>query len=111
VIERIFGVIKRRFRILVIPPEYDMKTQARLPAALGALHNFIRDNDPAEMDDLEDDDEERHELHPSSTGDLAGGIPGRAERRQADDRRDGIAKAMWEGYRREVRRREHASFT
>src|ERR1700690_2668566 len=25
VIERIFGVLKRRFRILVVPPEYDMK--------------------------------------------------------------------------------------
>jgi hypothetical protein len=111
VIERIFGVIKRRFRILVIPPEYDMRTQARLPAALGALHNFIRNNDPAEMDDLDDDDEneDRHELHPSiSTGDLADGAPGRTERREADNRRDNIAKAMWEDYRREIRRRERA---
>lgn len=42
VIERIFGVLKRQFRILQIPPEYDMHVQARLPVALCAIHNFIR---------------------------------------------------------------------
>jgi hypothetical protein len=41
VVERIFGVLKRRFRILIVPPELDMHWQARLPAALAAIHNFI----------------------------------------------------------------------
>jgi hypothetical protein len=41
VIERIFGVLKRRFRILIVPPELDMHWQARLPAALVAIYNFI----------------------------------------------------------------------
>ena len=46
VIERIFGVLKRRFRILQLAPEYNIDTQSRLPAALSALHNFIRTQDP-----------------------------------------------------------------
>jgi hypothetical protein len=108
VIERIFGVLKRRFRILVIPPEYDMKTQVRLPAALAALHNFIRDHDPSEVEDFDGEDEDLDDPQPGepvSMGDLAEGVPRRAERRQADDLRDRIAKAMWEDYRRELRER------
>jgi hypothetical protein len=72
-----------------------MKTQAHLPAMLGALHNFICDNDSAVMSDLEDDNENEdwYELHPhASTGDLADDILGRAERRQADDRCDRIVR-------------------
>jgi hypothetical protein len=48
VIERIFGVLKKRFRILLIGPEYDMTIQAQIPAALCALHNFIHIHDPQE---------------------------------------------------------------
>src|ERR1700734_2352747 len=48
VIERIFGVLKRRFRILVIPPEYSVKVQAQIPSALCAIHNFIRIHDHEE---------------------------------------------------------------
>ena len=44
-IERIFGVLKRRFRILLLAPEYKMEIQSRLPAALCSLHNFIRTHD------------------------------------------------------------------
>jgi hypothetical protein len=90
VIKRLFGVVKRRFRILVIPPEYDMKTQARLPAALATLHNFICDHDPEELEDFDDsesEDEDQGDPQPvdTSLGDLADGIPGRAERRRADE--------------------------
>jgi hypothetical protein len=46
VIEQIFGVIKNCWRILVVPPAYSMKLQARIPAALAALHNFIIEHDP-----------------------------------------------------------------
>ena len=42
VIEHIFGVLKRQWCILDSPPEYDMHIQARIPAALCAVHNFIR---------------------------------------------------------------------
>ena len=65
-----------------------MKTQVRLPAALAALHNFIRDNDPVEMEDFSSDDDDLDDPQPGEpahTGSLAEGVPGRAERRKADD--------------------------
>ena len=46
IIEHIFGVLKRQFRVLQIPLEYDMYIQAKLPLVLCALHNFIRRYDP-----------------------------------------------------------------
>ena len=54
VIERIFGILKRRFRILLLSPEYDMGIQAQVPPALCALHNFIRYHDPSEITDFDD---------------------------------------------------------
>ena len=49
-IERIFGAFKKRFRILHLGSEFPMHIQAQLPAALAAIHNFIR------LHDLEDGD-------------------------------------------------------
>ena len=48
VTERIFGVLKHRFCILHFPPEYAPDVQARIPAALCAIHNFIQQQDPSE---------------------------------------------------------------
>jgi len=42
VIERIFGVVRRRFQILNSAPEYSLDTQAQLVLVVCALHNFIR---------------------------------------------------------------------
>jgi hypothetical protein len=73
VIERIFGILKQHFRILQLPPEYDMSVQALVPPALAALHNFIRQYDPQEihmpvygkqLTDLQ------LGLHPESAGEL-----------------------------------------
>ena len=41
VIEHIFGMLKYRFQILHLAPEYSMDIQAHIPAALAAIHNFI----------------------------------------------------------------------
>lgn len=49
VVERIFGVLKHCFVILVHSPEYSMEVQARIPIALGATHNFICDHDQDEI--------------------------------------------------------------
>jgi hypothetical protein len=95
VIERIFGVLKRRFRILVVPPELDMHWQARLPAALAAVHNFIRDRDPTDIDDIADP------IDPdpgARVGELSQGLPRGAERDRANRRRDVIAEDMWNQY-------------
>jgi hypothetical protein len=95
VVERIFGVLKRRFRILVIPPELDMRWQARLPAALAAIHNFIRNYDPNDINDIADpvDPEPGTRVE-----ELAQGIPSAAERDRANQRRDRIAQEMWTQY-------------
>jgi hypothetical protein len=76
VVKRIFGVLKRRFWILIVPPELDMHWQARLPAALAAIHNFIQDQDPTDIDNIMDP------MDPepgAQAGELAHGVPGAAE--------------------------------
>jgi len=76
--------------------------QARLPPALAALHNFIRKHDPddiADFDDVEDSQPgTRVEESAAAEGQLAEGLPGVAERRDANDRRDRIAREMWIQY-------------
>jgi len=79
-----------------------MDLQARLPAALAAIHNFIRMQDPEELADFVDmEDTERGFV----SGELATGQPRRAERDQANVRRDAIASAMWVQYQAELQRR------
>ena len=46
VIECIFGVIKWKFWILLLPVEYNLEMQARIPAVICAIHNFTRDHEP-----------------------------------------------------------------
>jgi DDE superfamily endonuclease len=95
VIERIFGVLKRRFRILLLAPEYNLQIQARIPAALCAIHNFISIHDPAEdtiLRDEEDDDNPPFDLDHEASATAA------AEIDIPSARRDGIAQAMWDDY-------------
>jgi hypothetical protein len=108
VIERIFGVIKRCFRLLVHPPEFAMDIQARLPPALAALHNFIRKHDPddlADYEDAEDPDPGARAVGPVAEGELARGLPRVGEREQVNLRRDRIAQDMWAQYQELLRRR------
>ena len=100
VIEQIFGVLKRRFRILELPPEYDMSIQARIPAALAALHNFIRVYDPGDIDvDVDEPLNFQFGRDPSDrdVGEL-GSLVTLAETARANERRDKIATDMWERY-------------
>ena len=52
VVERIFGSMKRRFNILTHPVEYDMDIQAQIPPFTAAIHNFILDHDPGEVNEV-----------------------------------------------------------
>ena len=45
-IEQIFGVMKKQFKILTLPQEYDLDTQAQIMCVLGVVHNFMKINDP-----------------------------------------------------------------
>jgi len=92
VIERIFGVLKRRFRILLLAPEYSLEIQARIPAALAAIHNFIRSYDPNDDEPRTANDNIIHD----NFGDEAG--PTSAPEEEVDERRDRIAQAMWDDY-------------
>lgn len=105
VVERIFGVIKRRFRILLLPPEYAMGIQARIPPALCLVHNVIRVHDPNDMMEYRNVLDEH--LLTADTGSLADGPPTEQARTRANLHRDQIAGEMWEAYNKErVRRGE-----
>lgn len=63
IIERCFGVVKKRWAILRSPSFYPIRTQNKIILACCLLHNFIRkelSNDPFDVDEFvlnnEDDD-------------------------------------------------------
>jgi hypothetical protein len=95
VIEQIFGVLKWCFHILVCPPEVNMVWQARLPAVLMAIYNFIWDHDPL---DIEADDELFDPDPGARTGELADGLLRAVERGRANSRWENIAQWMWAQY-------------
>jgi len=101
VIERVFGVLKHRFRILVLAPKYNLHVQARIPAALCTIHNFIRLHD-AEEGPLPDAhgtshaSEGAHVAH--SDSEHQGTHWQGANNNEMNHRRDRIAKEMWDQY-------------
>ena len=103
VIERIFGICKRRFRLMVVAPEYDIHTQPKIPYTMAALHNFIRIYDPDDNATTPDNHTEgSHSQVPQSSHKIdpenLGGNILQAEQNCASERWDIIAKAMWEDY-------------
>lgn len=84
--------------------------QAKLMAAMAVLHNFIRINDPDDTNSLESfrrGDEQRGACQEGGVDgggddeddeDDFQGVITPAEQRRARERRDGIAKQMWEDY-------------
>ena len=96
VIEHIFGVLKRHFRILLLAPEYSLEIQARIPSALLAIHNFIRIHDSNEGDidgdsgsDPDGSAFDCDPVHPA---------PAAAANDEPSARRDAIASMMWADY-------------
>jgi DDE superfamily endonuclease len=103
-IERIFGVLKKRFPILKKQLEYGYDGQVQLVNALCCLHNFIRKERGGEEDDFDTLDGEdlvvevgeRYQrgdpeivLHKDLT---------EKERHEAKDFRNKMANEMWEQY-------------
>ena len=98
VVEQIFGVLQRRFRILQSPPVYDTDIQSLIPAALAALHNFIRIYDPDDIDtDVDEPLDFQIGTDPRDVGELGDPVTP-AERNRANTRRKRIAASMWEQY-------------
>lgn len=82
-----------------------METQARIPSALAALHNFILTHDASDLATYEDDIDNQPGQRPSEDidfGNLAEGFTTRQEKRRAEKIRDQIAKEMWADYQREL---------
>jgi hypothetical protein len=50
VIERAFGVLKMKWRILLDVPSFPMHKQSKIIIACMAIHNFIRESAVADMD-------------------------------------------------------------
>ena len=95
-IERIFGVVKRRFPILESGSEYSLQTQVGFVPALAALHNFIRlYSDDAELVEWEAIEDLGLELTLEGETVIAGK---EGEDGGASDLRDRIAMAMWDDY-------------
>lgn len=96
-IERIFGVLKRKFKILLRPPEYTIKQQVQLILALTAVHNFIAVRDG--KSDVDYEDLEEFDVTDWTSGaapsveDVA--TPARAAMLKL---RDEIAEQMWVDY-------------
>jgi hypothetical protein len=110
VIERIFGVLNGCFRILLLPAEFSLEVQARIPAALCAIHNFIRTHEPSQPeDDGESGDEvDGDQQYPDDDQAMdgaadAGGenLDGRAHQMCKE-----IAEAMWADYQGLMRQRD-----
>lgn len=110
-IERIFGIVKRRFKLMAAAAEYNTRTQAKIPGALAALHNFISTHDPDDLAQIDkapgDEDEEANmgnngPLELEINADHLGGHISTAEKNRATERRDVIAQAMWVSYQKEL---------
>ena len=101
VIERIFGVLKQRFRILLLPPCYPLEFQPRIPTALCALQNFIQKIDVDEGEIPADLYQAAYEPFPSDDNNDHGGFitedddEGNSEVKL---RRMNIANEMWDSY-------------
>lgn len=97
VVERIFGVVKKRWAILNNPPQLDIALQARILPGLAAIHNLIMKHDPTDLDDFDG----VHDPQPGyvvDAGSLANGPTLPREKARADRRRDVIAQQMWDSY-------------
>lgn len=99
-IERIFGVLKQRYRILLLPAKYDLLVQSQIPVALAAIHNFIVLHEPYNQPEADSEDLTGHERRgdPLDPDHRASSLVAELEGEEGDERRDAIATAMWRDY-------------
>jgi hypothetical protein len=99
VIERIFGVVKRKYQILCTPSEYSMDTQTRIILACLTLHNYVRSQEGESADIWLNTEVERVvpnvqpavQYPPVSTSSTASS-------KKMDKFRDELAAKMWTQY-------------
>ena len=112
IIERIFGVLKHRFRILQMGTGYRYPVQAQIPAALCAIHNFIRIHDGEEEEKGEEEDGDDIVDQQNDAGDLfvRQGEGQRAENDAVVARRNNIAQKMWQEYQAILQTRQEEGY-
>jgi DDE superfamily endonuclease len=102
-VERVFSILKARFKILTNPRSFKMEAQVRVVAALGVLHNIlvnIREEDylgGQEVECTNEDEENGDELAQKHRAGKGYHIT-RMEATRSNQRRDDIAEAMWADY-------------
>ena len=97
-IERIFGVLKRKFKILKTAPEYSIQTQVDIVLALTALFNFTRLRDGDIVDDyILRTETDTEDIQPTTLESIES-TSIKAEARSMDILRDKIAEDMWKDY-------------
>ena len=103
VIERIFGVVKRKYQILRTPSEYSIETQTRIILACCIFHNYVRAKEGPTADNwLDTEQEEREEEDIQPIVSLPEGV---VSSRRMDQFREDIATRMWLDYQTELTRR------
>ena len=98
-IEQIFSVMKKRFKILTLPQEYNPETQAQIVCMLRVVHNFMKINNPD--DPLFKDN--TLELDSDMGDTVANQCAGSWEWKRAAAQRDKITCDMWKDYRSKKR--------
>ncbi|POW11506.1 hypothetical protein PSTT_05240 [Puccinia striiformis] len=100
VVERIFGCLKSKFKILTSPTEHNMHSQVQLVYALVVLWNFIRYHnqyeDIPEMDNFSQGNDTGGDIDPNAPG--AKYRRTRAEDKQMIPKRNLLAERMWRQY-------------
>ena len=103
VIERVFGVLKKRFPLLVNMHSYDFQFQCELVLCILMIHNFIRTNQLYEDEyDVYDPNDEDHADDDLADVDAApadnGGAAADMNAEALNAWRDDIAQRMWDDY-------------
>lgn len=110
VIERAFGIMKSRFGILRIAPQYSMDTQVKIVTACAILHNFIRKHGGDMFDDElfqaseeggQESDVTTYPADDYQHNDQASQVfkyYSKAERQQWSNFRDAYAARLWHDY-------------
>lgn len=112
VVERVFGILKKKWGILTCPPQFLMSIQARVPPAMCALHNFILAHNPDDVDNYltgnenNDADPNPGQMRDNNFGMLANTAVSPEEKACAEAKRDRIAEEMWNNYQRVLREHE-----
>jgi hypothetical protein len=101
VIERIFGVLKRKYQILQSPSEYSIDTQTRIVLACTALHNWVRSIEGDTANILLD--ESSLDRPPRDIQPLVEYPKGAITSKKMDAFQDQLAERMWADYQRYIR--------